>query len=233
MMQTSENDKRTFELIEAMLRCCHARVDPKATAQLLERRFHTAYALFSADSLVLENCGVPPREALLISQMAPLDRYMAVNEAVKPKIDTLEAASAYMTRAMFMLRVEEFHMLCIDARGRLSRHIILEKGIEDTALFSLRDAMLYVLRYKPKAIVLAHNHPHRTLRPSQEDLDCTMRMLQVLRPLGIPMLDHLIIVNRRAVSIRDNGFIPAEEWIRQAPKSRLLHGWLAGEKEKR
>ena len=229
----SENDHLAFVLLAELLSRAHVRADTQALAQLLEDRFHTAYALFTADALLLESCGIPPREALLISRFAEMNRYLAVKEANKPKIATLEAASAYLTQAMFLLRVEEFHMLCVDGYGRLSRHIVLERGTEDTALFSLHDAMIHVMRYKPKAIVLAHNHPSRTLRPSQEDLDCTLRMLRVLRPIGIPMLDHLIIVDRHAVSIRDNCFIPAEEWIRQEPRSHLLRNWLSGETKKR
>lgn len=219
-------NRQAFGALTELLNHVHSRSDMTPLVTQLEERFLTAYSLFSADSLLLERAGMEPRDALLVSKMQELNRYMEGVSAEKPKLDTLEAASQYLIRTMSTLNVEQFHLLCLDARGRLARRVILEEGTEDAALFSLKDVITNVVRYSPNALILAHNHPRRTLRPSQEDLSCTLRAIQVLKALGVPLLDHVIVAGKNAVSIRGNRFLPAQDWLRQAPENRLLRGWL-------
>ena len=218
---------QAFGALEGMLGHAHPRADMAPVVAQLESRFLTAYSLFNADSLLLERSGLEPRDALLVSKMQELNRYMAGNSTEKAKLDTLWSASQYLIQTMSTLNVEQFHLLCLDARGRLAKRVILEEGTEDTALFSLKDVITNAVRVSPSALILAHNHPRRTLRPSQEDLNCTMRAIRVLKALGIPLLDHVIVAGKNAVSIRGSEFIPAREWLWQAPENRMLRNWLS------
>ena len=86
------------------------------------------------------------------------------------------------------------------------------------------------MRVHPAAIVISHNHPGNTLRPSQEDIDCTHELLHALDAVGIPLLDHIIIAGRSAVSMRENGFVPTALWMKQKPQSALLRDWLLAPK---
>ena len=83
-----------------------------------------------------------------------------------------------------------------------------------------------LVRVNPCAVILSHNHPGRTLRPSQADVDCTMEALRALTAVGVPLLDHVIIAGDRAVSLRANGYIPAGLWLAQNPQHRQLRLWL-------
>ena len=222
---------QAFDTLVEMLNCAHPRTDMSPVVDVLESRFLTGYSLFNADALLLECSGLDPRDALLVSRIQDLNRYMAGNTAEKVSIGTLARASQYLISTMSSLNVEEFHLLCVNAHGHLAKRVILERGTEDTALFSMKDLVVNAVRNSPRALILAHNHPRRTLRPSQEDLNCTLSAIHVLRALGIPLLDHIIIAGKNAVSIRDNGFISAGEWLKQAPENRLLRGWLGKRSE--
>lgn len=228
---SARTSERAFGALTEMLNCAHPRADMSSVVNVLESRFLTGYSLFNADALLLERSGLESRDALLVSRLQDLNRYMAGNTAEKVSVGTLAHASQYLVGTMSSLNVEEFHLLCVDARGRLAKRVILERGTEDTALFSTKDLVVSAVRNSPRALILAHNHPRRTLRPSQEDLDCTLRAIHVLRALGIPLLDHIIIAGKKAVSIRENGFIPAGEWLNQAPENRMLRGWLSERSE--
>lgn len=224
---SAKRNAQAFRALGELLDGAHPRSDMKPVMRRLEDRFLTAYSLLNADALLLERSGLEPQDALLISKIQELNRYMAGSAGKKAKVGTLALASAYLVETMSSLNVEQFHLLCLDSRGGLIRHVILEEGTEDTALFSMKDVITNAVRVSPNALILAHNHPRRTRRPSQEDLNCTVNVLRVLKALGIPLLDHIIIAGKHAVSIRGNGFIPAGEWLRQAPENRLLCGWLA------
>ena len=56
---------------------------------------------------------------------------------------------------------------------------------------------------------------------------CTLRALNAVAPLKIPLLDHIIVVRDGAVSIRESGMIPAILWTLQAPEQPHGRG-LAG-----
>jgi DNA repair protein RadC len=63
-----------------------------------------------------------------------------------------------------------------------------------------------VMRNVPR-IILAHNHPSGSLKPSSEDLRVSKTLSQSGRILGIEVLDHLIITQRSFLSFADKGLL--------------------------
>ena len=86
--------------------------------------------------------------------------------------------------------------------------VCLQEGTQDGALFSLKHVRAELMRVHPAAIVISHNHPGNTLRPSQEDIDCTLSLLHALSAVGIPLLDHVIVAGQSTLSMRENGYVP-------------------------
>lgn len=58
-------------------------------------------------------------------------------------------------------------------------------------------------------IILVHNHPSSSIKPSKEDIRLTDRMQQVCELVGIPLLDHVIVGgdNSRYFSFKEKGVI--------------------------
>ena len=57
------------------------------------------------------------------------------------------------------------------------------------------------------SVIVGHNHPSGTLRPSENDLEITQRLVQTGRTLGINLLDHVIVTKNKHFSFTDNGLI--------------------------
>jgi len=53
------------------------------------------------------------------------------------------------------------------------------------------------------ALVLFHNHPSGDPEPSAEDLALTRRLHEAGELLGIPLVDHVVIVDAGWVSLRE------------------------------
>jgi len=53
----------------------------------------------------------------------------------------------------------------------------------------------YALKLNASAIILAHNHPSGSLRPSDADIKLTTSMKRAAEILDINLLDHLIITD--------------------------------------
>ena len=222
-----QRSDRAFEAVEALLRHMHPRKDVSAQMDGLRESFASADALFAASGHMLERNGMQAHDALLLSKLPELNRHMALARfGEHPRLNRLALASDYLVANFHGLKLERFYMLCLDVRGRLMERVFLQEGTLDGALFSLKHVLSELMRVHPAAIVISHNHPGNTLRPSQEDIDCTRELLRALEAVEIPLLDHVIIAGRSAVSMRENGFVPTALWTQQRPQSALLRDWL-------
>ena len=222
-------DERAFLAVEAMLDHLHPREDNAARMCALKRHFASADALFRADMHMLEELGVHSNDALLLNRLPELSRLTRrVDLEKNPLMGRLCDASEYLISCFQGLHVERFLLFCLDARGRLKAQVILHDGIADTALFDLRKMLTEAIRTRADAVLISHNHPGLTLRPSTYDVDCTRTAISALTAVGIPLLDHVIVVERQLVSLRQYGYISADAWLNQNPDHRLLRGWLDG-----
>ena len=124
------------------------------------------------------------------------------------------------------VHVECCYLIMLDRQGRLIRPELLQRGGVDNAPFYLSQALTVAVREEARFLVLAHNHPGGTRRPSREDLACTVRTLNAFMPLKIALLDHLIVVDDEVVSIRGSGYLPAMLWFSALPGNRIVENWL-------
>lgn len=99
----------------------------------------------------------------------------------------------YMAPLLADLDHEEFWALFLSHRGKvLGRQRISIGGQTDTPA-DLRIIFRGALEHKAVALMVAHNHPSGTLRPSPQDRDLTRRIAEAGNLLQIKLLDHLII----------------------------------------
>lgn len=80
-------------------------------------------------------------------------------------------------------------------------------GITGTVI-DLRIIFATALKTLSTAIILTHNHPSGTLRPSDADIQLTKRIIKAAELLDIKVLDHLIITpNKNYFSFKDEALI--------------------------
>ena len=56
-----------------------------------------------------------------------------------------------------------------------------------------------VLRCSAQSVVLSHNHPSGTSSFSAADIQCTQGAINALLPLGVAVLDHVLVDTRSRV----------------------------------
>ena len=103
---------------------------------------------------------------------------------------------------------EEVHLVLLDVRCRLLRHIALTKGTLRSSLVSPRDVFEQALRYQAASFVLLHNHPSGDCSPSREDANLTATLATLGNTMQLPMLDHIIIGDPGYYSFKDHGALP-------------------------
>ena len=224
---THGHNKAVFDTVEGMLRHIHKSRDYGPIVDNLRLCFGSANSMFRADRYVLEHLGLSRLDALFFSLVPEVARYTErTSYGEHPKIGRLKEAASYLVSNFIGMQDEHFYLFCVNHHGKLKERVLLHKGIEDRALFSLNKLMTEVLRADPAAIIVAHNHPRGTLRPSDADILCTEDIINAAAMLGVPLLDHVVVANRTAVSMRDNAFIPERIWLAQDPDNYFLRTWL-------
>ncbi len=94
----------------------------------------------------------------------------------------------------------------LDKDGRLVEIKRISEGSLSMAPLYSRDLVKYTLDNEIKSVILCHNHPSGNANPSKEDIDMTRKMINILEPLNIDIIDHLI-VGEHLYSMRDGGQI--------------------------
>ena len=83
----------------------------------------------------------------------------------------------------------------------------LSKGGITGTLVDVRLVLKNALEVGATGIILAHNHPSGTLKPSEADKQITAKIKTAGTALDIKLLDHLIITEQAYVSFADEGLL--------------------------
>ncbi len=119
--------------------------------------------------------------------------------------DPVTVAEYYMEE----LRHQEQEILLLamlNSKGRLIHDQVISKGTVRSSLISPREIFIEAMRHQAVSILMLHNHPSGVPEPSPEDIALTQRVRAAGAVLGIDLLDHIIIGDRQALSMREQGF---------------------------
>jgi len=135
-------------------------------------------------------------------------RYIPTN-VDKVKITSSQNANEFL-RLLFnadtMEYAEEFVVLFVNNANNTIGYMIME-GTTNSTLVCIHKLFSEALLCGAHGIILAHNHPSGTLRPSETDKKLTSEIAIAGKVLKIKLLDHLIITNNSYLSLADEGII--------------------------
>ncbi len=105
------------------------------------------------------------------------------------------------------LSVEEFWMLVLDRGLRILDRFRISTGGMHGTVADPKVIFKEALDRRASAIILCHNHPSGQLRPSEEDIRLTRKLVEGGRLIEIAVQDHLIITSAGYYSFADNGMM--------------------------
>jgi len=77
------------------------------------------------------------------------------------------------------------------------------------------------------ALIAAHNHPSGAAEPSESDRMLTQDLIAASRPLGLKVLDHVIVGEETTFSFADSGLLDELELLCLAPGKSGRHTKLS------
>jgi len=91
----------------------------------------------------------------------------------------------------------------LDMKHRVLRTAILATGTLNSTVVEPRDVYRPAVGGGAAAIVAFHNHPSGDPTPSPEDVDLTRRLAAAGMLMGIDLVDHLILGDRKYWSFKE------------------------------
>ena len=194
------------QILELLLFYCVPMKDTNELAHQLISHYGSLSGVFDADPKDLcDKAGVTENIAILLSLIPALARrYQQGKFKEKAVLNSTTKAGEY-TMALFTGRLNEaFYVICLDSQNKVNQATLLHEGTINEAPVYPRLIVETALRHQAASIILAHNHPGGSQRPSQADLDVTRRIRQATEAIAIPVVDHIIVAGDGYYSFAEN-----------------------------
>ncbi len=152
--------------------------------------------------------GIGPAKAVSIVAAMELGRRRRTEEALeKKKITSSASVFELMQPIIGELYHEEFWIIYLNNSNKVIEQLQLSKGGITGTLVDVRITLRKALEVGATSIILAHNHPSGTLRPSEADKQLTQKLKTAAQSLDIKVLDHLIVTEKSYFSFADEGVL--------------------------
>ena len=206
-----EEDLDNFEphnVLELLLFYAIPRKDTNELAHVLIDTFGSLKGVFDAPyEELIKVAGSGPNTAALLKLVPSLTRTYYSSDARSVILDTSEKSGEYFLPYYIGQTEEVVRLACLDAGGKVISNQILHRGSANAAEVNIRKIVNIALRNNAMGVILAHNHPGGLPLPSEEDVATTKSIREALMPMGILLMDHIIVAGQDYVSMARSGII--------------------------
>jgi DNA repair protein RadC len=193
-----------YELLELLLFRALPRRDVKPLAKSLIAKFGSFAEVVSAPTARLaevKGLGDSAITELKIVQAAA-SRLARGQVKGRPVLSSWSAVLDYCRTAMAFAEKEQFRVLFLDKRNLLIADELQQVGTVDHTPVYPREVVKRALELSSTAIILVHNHPSGDPTPSRADIEMTKSIVEIAKPLGISVHDHIIVGKEGHASLK-------------------------------
>lgn len=102
---------------------------------------------------------------------------------------------------------EEFWVIYLNNSNKVLKKTMISKGGLTGTLVDVRIVLKEALELLAVGMIIAHNHPSGTLKPSNADRNLTNKIKESAKIVDIQVLDHVIVTADGYFSFADDGII--------------------------
>jgi DNA repair protein RadC len=202
--QSGGDALQDYELMELILFRSIPRRDVKPLAKKIVERFGSfAQALAAPPHLLKKIDGVGDSIVTDLKIIEAAAHRVAKGEVKKREVlSSWDAVLNYCRTAMGFAEKEQFRLLFLDKRNGLIADEVQQSGTVDHTPVYPREVVKRALELSATAIILVHNHPSGDPTPSSTDVKMTRDIIEVAKPLGIMVHDHIIVGRDGCASLK-------------------------------
>jgi DNA repair protein RadC len=205
-LHTETDTLAESELLELLLRYC-SEPEPERKAQELLEYYNNLANLLDARGEDLTDAQLSLKGIALIRLVTDLHRrYLLIRSRTDQFLLDHKSMAHYLLPLFMGLQEESVYLLCLDAARMVLSCNKLTDGEVNSVNIPVRALVREALHKNATYVVLAHNHPSGMGVPSITDIESTKQIQEVLYPLNITLLDHIVFTNDSYVSMRECGY---------------------------
>jgi DNA repair protein RadC len=184
-----------YELLELLLFRAIPQRDVKPLAKALIEKFGSFGEVIAAPvARLAEIKGLGDAAITEFKLVAAAAERLARGEVKRrPVLSSWSSVLDYCRAAMAFAEKEQFRILFLDKRNQLIADEVQQVGTVDHTPVYPREIVKRALELSATAVILVHNHPSGDPTPSSADIQMTKSIIDIAKPLGISVHDHLIV----------------------------------------
>lgn len=152
--------------------------------------------------------GIGEAKAISVAATLEIGRRKASQETPeKTSISSARDSYNIFSQHLSDLRTEEFWAIFLNQKNQIVYKTQISKGGISGTLVDVRVLFRIALENFATSIIVAHNHPSGSLKPSLEDIQITKNIKNAGEILNVTLLDHLIIGDNSFFSFAEESLL--------------------------
>ncbi|HBL34402.1 MAG TPA: hypothetical protein DDZ96_11385 [Porphyromonadaceae bacterium] len=163
---------------------------------------------FTISDLVNNFSGIGPAKAITIIAAMELGRRRKESQREqRKKIRSSHDAYEDLSPMLCDLPYEASWALLLDHSNQVISPLLVSRGGISGTVVDVRLILREALNDYASGIILGHNHPSGSCKPSEQDIRVTKKLKEAAALMEISLLDHLIIADAVYYSFADEGIL--------------------------
>ncbi len=196
------------EVLELLLSFGTPRSDCKEPAREALKQFGTLAAVMEAPvELLQEIPGIGKKNSFAVRFVKAVSRrYLKQRLHGRKYLHSSRQVTDYLLHSMRELTKEVFTVIFLDSSYAILETEKMAEGTVNVNTVYPREILKRALELNAVALVIAHNHPSGSLKPSPQDIHLTKTLFLLCSLMHLKLLDH-IIIGDGAYSFADDGLM--------------------------
>ncbi len=133
-------------------------------------------------------------------------RFAAPRNYLKIVIKEPKDVAELLIEELRILTREVAKIVILDNKNKILKIKDIAIGGTNVINISIKDILTEPIKMNAPKIIIVHNHPSGDPTPSQADINFTERLFEATNMVDIELLDHIVIGDKKYVSIFSNIF---------------------------
>jgi len=152
--------------------------------------------------------GIGEAKAITIAAAMELGRRrQAAASLEKPIVSSSADVAIFLQTSLRDYRHEVFAVIFLNRANKINDFKIISEGGITGTVADPRIILRTALEKEAVSLVLCHNHPSGSLKPSRADEELTQKIKEAAKYFDIKVLDHLIVSDDGYYSFADEGIL--------------------------
>ena len=154
---------------------------------------------------IMEFKGVGLARASLLVASLELVRRLNYEETLSQNvIKEPQGLVKWLQSYIGMKEQEYFVAVFLNSNNRIVGYRNIFRGLSDSVSVQSRELFREALKCRATRMIIAHNHPSQSVRPSPDDISITGQLQKAGELMDVPLMDHVIVSQRDYYSFREN-----------------------------